>query len=76
VEQVRPGQFGPQAGLARYAAHSFGADRLVLGTDSRTRPEPSFERAVSYITTSGLVPGDADCMLSVNVEALFSWRDP
>jgi hypothetical protein len=35
-----------------------------------------FERAVSYITTSGLAPGDGDRVLSGNAEALFSWRDP
>jgi hypothetical protein len=33
-----------------------------------------FERAVSYITASG-PPSGGDRVLSVNPEALFSWRD-
>jgi len=59
----------------RCAADSFGAGRLVLGTDFPYETGAVFERAVSYITTSGLAPGDADRVLSVNAEALFSWRD-
>jgi hypothetical protein len=59
----------------RCAADSFGADRLVLGTDFPYETGAVFERAVSYITTSGLAPGGADCVPSVNAEALFSWRD-
>ena len=57
------------------AADSFGADRLVLGTDFPYETGAVFERVVSYITTSGLAPGGADRVLSVNAEALFSWRD-
>jgi len=59
----------------RCAVDSFGADRLVLGTDFPYETGAVFERAVSYITTSGLAPGDADRVLSVNAEALFGWRD-
>jgi len=48
---------------------------LVLGTDFPYETGAVFERVVSYITTSGLAPGGADRVLSVNAEALFSWRD-
>ena len=47
---------------------------LVLGTDFPYETGAGFERVVSYITTSRLAPGDADRVLSVNAEALFSWR--
>jgi len=60
----------------RCAADSFGAGRLVLGTDFPYEVGAVFERAVSYITTSGLAPGDADRVLSANAEALFGRRDP
>ena len=40
----------------RCVADSFGADRLVLGTDFPYEPGAAFERAVSCITTSGLAP--------------------
>ena len=59
----------------RCAADSFGADRLVLGTDFPYETGAVFERAVSYITTSGRAPGDADRVLWVTAGALFSWRD-
>ena len=48
----------------------------MLGTDFPYETGAVFERAVSYITTSGLAPGDADRVLSVNAEAPFRWRDP
>jgi aminocarboxymuconate-semialdehyde decarboxylase len=59
----------------RCAVDSFGADRVVLGTDFPYETGTVFERAVSYITTSGLAPGDADRVLSSNAEALFGRRD-
>jgi 6-methylsalicylate decarboxylase len=55
----------------RCAADSLGADRLVLGTDFPYENGAVFERAVSYITTSGLAPGDADRALSANAQALL-----
>jgi aminocarboxymuconate-semialdehyde decarboxylase len=55
----------------RCAADSFGADRLVLGTDFPYENGAAFQRAVGYITTSGLVPGDADRVLTANAEALL-----
>ena len=55
----------------RCAADSLGADRLVLGTDFPYQNGTAYERAVSYITTSGLAPGDADRVLSGNAQALL-----
>jgi len=60
----------------RCAADSFGAGRLVLGTDFPYENGAVFERAVSYITPSGLAPGDADRVLSANARALFGQPDP
>ena len=59
----------------RCAAETFGADRLVLGTDFPYETGAVFERAVSYITTV-LGPGNADRVLSANAQALFNRRDP
>jgi aminocarboxymuconate-semialdehyde decarboxylase len=59
----------------RCAADSFGAGRLVPGTGFPYQTGAVFERAVSYITTSGRAPGDADRVLWVTAGALFSWRD-
>jgi hypothetical protein len=58
----------------RCAADSLGADRLVLGTDFPYQNAAAYERAVGYITTSGLASGDADRVLSANAEALFGPR--
>jgi 6-methylsalicylate decarboxylase len=59
----------------RCAADSLGADRLVLGTDFSYESAAVFERAVSYVTTSGLEPGDPDRVLSSNAQALFGLPD-
>ena len=55
----------------RCAADSFGADRLVLGTDFPYENGAVFDRAVSYITTSGLAPADAESVLTSNAETLL-----
>ena len=60
----------------RRAGRPARADRLVLGTDFPYETGAVFERAVSYITTSGLAAAEADRVLSVNAEALFSRLDP
>jgi 6-methylsalicylate decarboxylase len=60
----------------RCAVDSFGMDRLVLGTDFPYETGAVFERAVGYITASGLAPGDADRLLSSNAEVLLGLRDP
>jgi 6-methylsalicylate decarboxylase len=60
----------------RCAADCFGTDRLALGTDFPYETGAVFERAVSYITSSGLAPGDADRVVSSNAKALFGQPDP
>jgi len=59
----------------RCAADSLGAGRLVLGTDFPYQNAAAYERAVSYITTSGLAPGDAGRILSANAQALLGVGD-
>ena len=48
----------------------------MLGTDFPYETGAVFKRAVSYITSSGLAPGDADRVLSANAQALFGQPDP
>jgi len=55
----------------RCAADSLGADRLVLGTDFPYQTGAAYERAVSYVTSSGLAPGDADRVLCANARTLL-----
>jgi len=55
----------------RCAAESLGADRLLLGTDFPYENGALFERAVRYITTSGLSPGDVERVLRANAHALL-----
>jgi 6-methylsalicylate decarboxylase len=59
----------------RCAADSLGADRLVLGTDFPCQTGAGYELAVSYVTTSGLAPGDAERVLSANAQAPLGLRD-
>ncbi|MGW6710064.1 amidohydrolase family protein [Streptomyces sp. NPDC054956] len=53
------------------AVASFGADRLVLGTDFPYEDGEVFVRAVSYIAESGLDPRDATAILDTNAAALL-----
>lgn len=53
------------------AADSFGAERLVLGTDFPYGDGEVFVRAVSYISGSGLPPRDAAAILDTNATALL-----
>jgi len=55
----------------RCAADSLGADRLVLGTDYPYQNGAAYERAVSYITTSGLAPDDTDRVMSGSAQTLL-----
>ena len=55
----------------RCAADSLGADRLVLGTDFPYENGEIFDRAVRYITASGLPAADAHAVLSSNAAALL-----
>lgn len=53
------------------AAASFGADRLVLGTDFPYEDGEVFVRAVSYVCESGLPPREAAAILDTNAAALL-----
>ncbi|MGW4392983.1 amidohydrolase family protein [Streptomyces sp. NPDC004685] len=53
------------------AAATFGADRLVLGTDYPYEDGDTFLRAVDHITRSGLAPSEAEMILDVNAALLL-----
>jgi aminocarboxymuconate-semialdehyde decarboxylase len=55
----------------RAAVESFGADRLLLGTDFPYESGDLFKEAVRYIRDAGLAPADAKRILDVNAAALF-----
>ena len=55
----------------RAAAESFGADRLVLGTDFPYESGELFKEAVRYIGDAGLAAADARQILDMNAAALF-----
>ncbi|MFE2319961.1 amidohydrolase family protein [Streptomyces sp. NPDC059441] len=52
------------------AAASFGADRLVLGTDFPNEDREVFLRAADHITDSGLTPEEATTILDTNAADL------
>jgi 6-methylsalicylate decarboxylase len=54
----------------RCAIESFGADRLLLGTDFPYEDGERFVRAVDYIIDA-TDPSDAHAILDANAEALF-----
>jgi hypothetical protein len=58
----------------RCAADSFGVERLVLGTDFPYETGAVFKTRSATSRPAGLASGEADCVVSVNAEALFSWR--
>ncbi|MFF3057335.1 amidohydrolase family protein [Streptomyces sp. NPDC057909] len=53
------------------AAASFGADRLVLGTDFPYEDGEVFPRAVDYIADSGLAPEEVSMILDTNAADLL-----
>jgi 6-methylsalicylate decarboxylase len=55
----------------RCAAESFGADRLVLGTDFPYETGDIFVRAVGYISAAGLPAGQAEAILDRNAMELL-----
>lgn len=55
----------------RAAVESFGAGRLVLGTDFPYESGELFKEAVRYIGDAGLTPADARQILDENAAALF-----
>jgi len=56
----------------RCAIDSFGADRLVLGTDFPYENGDVFVRAVEYISDSRIDPGAARAILDQNASALLA----
>ena len=55
----------------RCACESFGADRLLLGTDYPYLAGPKFEYCVRYVEESGLPPADVAAILGNNAQALL-----
>ncbi|MFE3227875.1 amidohydrolase family protein [Nocardia sp. NPDC059228] len=55
----------------RAAIDSFGADRLILGTDFPYEADDIFVRAVDYINSPGIAAADAKAILESNAEYLF-----
>ena len=60
----------------RCAVESFGADRLVLGTDFPYEAGDIFVRAVDYISASGIPADQARAILEGNATALLGIQDP
>lgn len=58
------------------AAASFGADRLVLGTDFPYEDGEVFLRAVDHIAASGLTPEEATMILDTNAANLLGLSAP
>lgn len=58
------------------AVASFGADRLVLGTDFPYEDGEVFLRAVDYIADSGLAPEEATMILDTNAAHLLGLSGP
>jgi predicted TIM-barrel fold metal-dependent hydrolase len=56
----------------RAAVDSFGADRLLLGTDFPYENEDVFVRAIDYITASGIPTDRAEAILETNAAELLS----
>ena len=56
----------------RCAVDSFGADRLVLGTDFPYEAGDIYVRAVDYISDSGINENDARAILDRNAAALLN----
>jgi 6-methylsalicylate decarboxylase len=55
----------------RCACESFGADRLMLGTDYPYRRGANLEHAVGYVDASGLAPEAAEAIRGGNAAALL-----
>jgi 6-methylsalicylate decarboxylase len=56
----------------RCACESFGADRLVLGTDFPYLSGDRYRRSVSYIQDAGLPPSEAQRILDTNAASLLN----
>ncbi|MFF2550706.1 amidohydrolase family protein [Nocardia sp. NPDC058058] len=53
------------------AIDSFGADRLLLGTDFPYENDKVFVRAIDYISDPGIAPADSQAILEGNAERIF-----
>jgi predicted TIM-barrel fold metal-dependent hydrolase len=60
----------------RCAIDSFGADRLVLGTDFPYEAGDSYLRAVSYITAPQVADHETSAILEGNATALLGLTTP
>ena len=60
----------------RCACDSFGADRLLLGTDFPYEVGAQFQRAIDYIHDSGLPPSTVTKILDVNAPAVLGVAKP
>nr|WP_323139038.1 amidohydrolase family protein [Streptomyces mirabilis] len=58
------------------AAASFGADRLVLGTDFPYEDGEVFLRAVGHIADPGLTPEEVTMVLGINAANLLGLSAP
>ncbi|MEV6073304.1 amidohydrolase family protein [Nocardia sp. NPDC052001] len=55
----------------RAAIDSFGADRLILGTDFPYENDKIFVRAIDYISDASIAPAASQAILESNAEHLF-----
>jgi aminocarboxymuconate-semialdehyde decarboxylase len=60
----------------RCACESFGADRLLLGTDFPFRVGPHWAPLVRYIEDAGLSPADTEAILGGNAQLLLGLGSP
>jgi 6-methylsalicylate decarboxylase len=60
----------------RCAIDSFGADRLLLGTDFPYEAGDIFVRAIDYISDPHITPDEANAILGGNATALFGITTP
>jgi len=55
----------------RAAVDTFGADRLVLGTDFPYQANEQYQAAIDYVSRAGLDPAEATAILDRNAAELF-----
>ncbi len=58
----------------RCACESFGADRLLLGTDFPYLSGDGYRRSVAYIEDAGLSTSEAHRILDTNAASCYNWR--
>jgi aminocarboxymuconate-semialdehyde decarboxylase len=60
----------------RCACDSFGADRLMLGTDYPYEVGALFQRAIEYVNNAGLPPSDVTKILDTTAPTLLGLAEP